>query len=597
MDFWVYEHFSNKRARIHAGNCRYCNHGKGVGGDQTNDDDKWHGPFDTFADAEKKAASLKQKDTRACGVCKPAQAETGTTPAKAPAAAASTSASTKKSAPKPAAKSKPASKPKTPSAPKETPSMSSSATGTTGKISQVIGAVVDVEFDNHLPDILNALETDNNGNRLVLEVAQHLGENTVRTIAMDSTEGLVRGHPVSDLGEPIRVPVGPETLGRIMNVIGEPIDERGPVETKVRNPIHAPAPEFVDQSTEAEILVTGIKVIDLLCPYAKGGKIGLFGGAGVGKTVLIQELINNIAKLFGGYSVFAGVGERTREGNDLYYEMIESGVIDLEGDSRVTLVYGQMNEPPGARARVALTGLTQAEYFRDQEGKDVLFFVDNIFRFTQAGSEVSALLGRIPSAVGYQPTLATDMGQLQERITSTNKGSITSVQAIYVPADDLTDPAPATSFAHLDSTTTLNRAISEKGIYPAVDPLDSTSRILDPMIVGEEHYNVARGVQEILQRYKELQDIIAILGMDELSEEDKLVVARARKVERFLSQPFDVAEVFTGSPGEQVKLEDTITSFKGLIAGEYDHLPEQAFYMVGGIDQAIKKAEKMMEDA
>ncbi|MGB3627485.1 MAG: F0F1 ATP synthase subunit beta [Henriciella sp.] len=467
----------------------------------------------------------------------------------------------------------------------------------TGKIAQVIGAVVDVEFDGHLPDILNALETDNNGNRLVLEVAQHLGENTVRTIAMDSTEGLVRGHPVTDLGEPIMVPVGPETLGRIMNVIGEPIDERGPVKTKQLAPIHAPAPEFVDQSTEAEILVTGIKVIDLLCPYAKGGKIGLFGGAGVGKTVLIQELINNIAKLFGGYSVFAGVGERTREGNDLYYEMIESNVIDLDGDSRVTLVYGQMNEPPGARARVALTGLAQAEYFRDKEGKDVLFFVDNIFRFTQAGSEVSALLGRIPSAVGYQPTLATEMGQLQERITSTNKGSITSIQAVYVPADDLTDPAPATSFAHLDATTTLNRAISEKGIYPAVDPLDSSSRILDPRIVGEDHYEVARGVQEILQRYKELQDIIAILGMDELSEEDKLVVARARKVERFLSQPFDVAEVFTGSPGEQVKLEDTIKDFKGLISGEYDHLPEQAFYMVGNMEQAIKKAEKMMEDA
>ena len=588
MDFWVYEHFSNKRARIHTGTCRYCNHGKGVGGDQTNDDDKWHGPFDTFAKAEKKAASLKQKDTRACGVCKPAAAE-AKAPAKAPA---------KESAPKPAATSKPASKPKTSPAPKETPSMSSSVTGpTTGKISQVIGAVVDVEFEGSLPDIMNALETDNNGNRLVLEVAQHLGENTVRTIAMDSTEGLVRGHPVKDLGEPIRVPVGPETLGRIMNVIGEPIDERGPIETKTKAPIHAPAPEFVDQSTESEILVTGIKVIDLLCPYAKGGKIGLFGGAGVGKTVLIQELINNIAKLFGGYSVFAGVGERTREGNDLYYEMIDSKVIDLEGDSRVTLVYGQMNEPPGARARVALTGLAQAEYFRDQEGKDVLFFVDNIFRFTQAGSEVSALLGRIPSAVGYQPTLATEMGNLQERITSTKKGSITSVQAIYVPADDLTDPAPATSFAHLDATTVLNRAISEKGIYPAVDPLDSTSRILDPISVGQEHYEVARGVQEILQRYKELQDIIAILGMDELSEEDKLVVARARKVERFLSQPFDVAEVFTGSPGEQVKLEDTIKGFKGLIAGEYDHLPEQAFYMVGGIDQAIKKAEKMMEDA
>jgi len=435
--------------------------------------------------------------------------------------------------------------------------MSNSANAT-GAISQVIGAVVDVQFEGKLPDILNALETENNGNRLVLEVAQHLGENTVRTIAMDSTEGLVRGQKVADLGEPIMVPVGPETLGRIMNVVGDPIDERGPVETSTKMPIHAPAPDFVDQSTESEILVTGIKVIDLLCPYAKGGKIGLFGGAGVGKTVLIQELINNIAKLFGGYSVFAGVGERTREGNDLYYEMIDSKVIDLKGDSRVTLVYGQMNEPPGARARVALTGLAQAEYFRDQEGKDVLFFVDNIFRFTQAGAEVSALLGRIPSAVGYQPTLATDMGGLQERITSTNKGSITSVQAVYVPADDLTDPAPATSFAHLDATTVLNRAISEKGIYPAVDPLDSTSRILDPLIVGDEHYQVARGVQEILQKYKELQDIIAILGMDELSEDDKLAVARARKIQRFLSQPFDVAEVFTGSPGIQVPLDKTI---------------------------------------
>ncbi len=597
MNFWIYENFGNKRARIHAADCRYCNHGQGVGGDQTNDDDKWHGPYKTFAEAETQANALNQKDTRACGVCKPAQASERRGIKLVDVAPAIAAASKTEPAPKPAAKSKPAKKPKTTPAPKETPSMSSSASGPTGKISQVIGAVVDVEFDGHLPDILNALETDNNGNRLVLEVAQHLGENVVRTIAMDSTEGLVRGHPVTDLGEPIMVPVGPETLGRIMNVIGEPIDERGPVATKTRAPIHAPAPEFVDQSTEAEILVTGIKVIDLLCPYAKGGKIGLFGGAGVGKTVLIQELINNIAKLFGGYSVFAGVGERTREGNDLYYEMIESNVINLEGDSRVTLVYGQMNEPPGARARVALTGLAQAEYFRDQEGKDVLFFVDNIFRFTQAGSEVSALLGRIPSAVGYQPTLATDMGQLQERITSTNKGSITSVQAIYVPADDLTDPAPATSFAHLDATTVLNRAISEKGIYPAVDPLDSTSRILDPITVGQEHYEVARGVQEILQRYKELQDIIAILGMDELSEEDKMVVARARKVERFLSQPFDVAEVFTGSPGEQVKLEDTIKGFKGLIAGEYDHLPEQAFYMVGNIDQVIKKAEKMMEDA
>ncbi|MFN3910986.1 F0F1 ATP synthase subunit beta [Hyphomonas sp.] len=466
-----------------------------------------------------------------------------------------------------------------------------------GRISQVIGAVVDVEFDGELPAILNALESENNGARLVLEVAQHLGENTVRTIAMDSTEGLVRGQAVADTGRPIMVPVGPATLGRIMNVIGEPIDQRGPVKTDLTRPIHAPAPDFVDQATESEVLVTGIKVIDLICPYAKGGKIGLFGGAGVGKTVLIMELVNNIAKLFGGYSVFAGVGERTREGNDLYHEMIESNVINLEGESRMSLVYGQMNEPPGARARVALTGLAQAEYFRDVEGKDVLFFVDNIFRFTQAGSEVSALLGRIPSAVGYQPTLATDMGALQERITSTNKGSITSVQAVYVPADDLTDPAPATSFAHLDATTVLSRAISEKGIYPAVDPLDSTSRILDPLVVGEEHYNVARSVQSILQKYKELQDIIAILGMDELSEEDKLTVARARKVERFLSQPFDVAQVFTGSPGVQVKLEDTIKGFKGLISGEFDHLPEPAFYMVGNIDEAKAKAAKMMADA
>ncbi|ABI78817.1 ATP synthase F1, beta subunit [Hyphomonas neptunium ATCC 15444] len=474
--------------------------------------------------------------------------------------------------------------------------MSTPANGK-GRISQVIGAVVDVEFDGELPSILNALETFNNGSRLVLEVAQHLGENTVRTIAMDSTEGLVRGQPVSDIGTPITVPVGPATLGRIMNVIGEPIDERGPVNADTYMPIHAQAPAFVDQATESEVLVTGIKVIDLLCPYAKGGKIGLFGGAGVGKTVLIMELVNNIAKLFGGYSVFAGVGERTREGNDLYHEMIESNVINLEGESRMSLVYGQMNEPPGARARVALTGLTQAEYFRDVEGKDVLFFVDNIFRFTQAGSEVSALLGRIPSAVGYQPTLATDMGALQERITSTNKGSITSVQAVYVPADDLTDPAPATSFAHLDATTVLNRAISEKGIYPAVDPLDSTSRILDPMVVGEEHYEVARGVQQILQKYKELQDIIAILGMDELSEDDKVTVARARKVERFLSQPFDVAQVFTGSPGVQVKLEDTIKGFKGLISGEFDHLPEPAFYMVGNIEEAKAKAAKLMADA
>jgi len=467
------------------------------------------------------------------------------------------------------------------------------ASKATGRISQIIGAVVDVEFDGELPTILNALETDNQGNRLVLEVAQHLGQGTVRTIAMDATEGLVRGQAVTDTKAPITVPVGPETLGRIMNVIGEPIDERGPVKTKMMASIHKEAPAFIDQATETEVLATGIKVIDLLCPYSKGGKIGLFGGAGVGKTVLIMELINNIAKLFGGYSVFAGVGERTREGNDLYHEMIESNVINLEGESRATLVYGQMNEPPGARARVALTGLSQAEYFRDEEGKDVLFFVDNIFRFTQAGSEVSALLGRIPSAVGYQPTLATEMGAMQERITSTNKGSITSVQAIYVPADDLTDPAPATSFAHLDATTVLNRAISEKGIYPAVDPLDSTSRILEPRTVGVEHYEVARQVQEILQRYKSLQDIIAILGMDELSEEDKLTVARARKVEKFLSQPFDVAEIFTGSPGIQVPLEDTVRSFKGLVEGEYDHLPEQAFYMVGGIDDVIEKAAKM----
>ena len=479
-------------------------------------------------------------------------------------------------------------------APKKAANMNRVATG---KVSQVIGAVVDVVFDGDPPEIQNALETDNNGSRLVLEVAQHLGENTVRTIAMDATEGLVRGQAVADLAAPITVPVGPETLGRIMNVIGEPIDERGPITAKVKAPIHKATPPFVDQATDTEVLATGIKVIDLLCPYAKGGKIGLFGGAGVGKTVLIMELINNIAKLFGGYSVFAGVGERTREGNDLYHEMIESKVINLDGESRATLVYGQMNEPPGARARVALTGLSQAEYFRDEEGKDVLFFVDNIFRFTQAGSEVSALLGRIPSAVGYQPTLATEMGVMQERITSTHKGSITSVQAIYVPADDLTDPAPATSFAHLDATTVLNRAISEKGIYPAVDPLDSTSRILEPRIVGQEHYAVARHVQEILQRYKALQDIIAILGMDELSEEDKLVVARARKIEKFLSQPFDVAEIFTGSPGIQVPLEDTVRSFKGVVEGEYDHLPEQAFYMVGGIDDVIKKAAKVAAEA
>jgi F-type H+-transporting ATPase subunit beta len=471
-------------------------------------------------------------------------------------------------------------------------------TTTTGRITQVIGAVVDVQFDGHLPGILNALETDNHGTRLVLEVAQHLGESTVRTIAMDSTDGLVRGQPVSDTGAPIQVPVGQETLGRIMNVIGEPVDERGPINSAARAPIHAPAPEFIDQSTETEILVTGIKVVDLLAPYSKGGKIGLFGGAGVGKTVLIMELINNVAKAHGGYSVFAGVGERTREGNDLYHEMIESKVIQLDGgESKVALVYGQMNEPPGARARVALSGLTVAEYFRDQEGQDVLFFVDNIFRFTQAGSEVSALLGRIPSAVGYQPTLATDMGAMQERITTTNKGSITSVQAIYVPADDLTDPAPATSFSHLDATTVLSRQIAELGIYPAVDPLDSTSRILDPRVVGEEHYQVARQVQETLQRYKNLQDIIAILGMDELSEEDKLVVARARKIQRFLSQPFHVAEVFTGSPGKLVSLEDTIKGFKAVVAGEYDHLPEAAFYMVGNIEEAVAKAERMAAEA
>ena len=468
-----------------------------------------------------------------------------------------------------------------------------------GKVTQVIGAVVDVQFDDHLPEILNALETENNGKRLVLEVAQHLGESTVRTIAMDSTEGLVRGQSVSDTGKPITVPVGDATLGRIMNVVGEPVDEKGPIEATEERPIHAPAPDFASQSTASEILVTGIKVIDLLAPYAKGGKIGLFGGAGVGKTVLIQELINNIAKVHSGYSVFAGVGERTREGNDLYYEFIESGVINADNlsESKVALVYGQMNEPPGARARVALSGLTMAEQFRDQSGTDVLFFVDNIFRFTQAGSEVSALLGRIPSAVGYQPTLATDMGALQERITSTRSGSITSVQAIYVPADDLTDPAPATSFAHLDATTVLSRAISELGIYPAVDPLDSTSRLLDPAVIGEEHYQVARDVQGILQRYKSLQDIIAILGMDELSEEDKLTVARARKIQRFLSQPFDVAQVFTGSPGVQVPLEDTIASFKAVVAGEYDHLPEAAFYMVGGIDEVKQKAERMAAEA
>ncbi|KAA5604742.1 F0F1 ATP synthase subunit beta [Roseospira marina] len=476
--------------------------------------------------------------------------------------------------------------------------MATANTNAVGTITQVMGAVVDVRFEGELPPILSSLEADNHGNRLVLEVAQHLGQSTVRAIGMDSTDGLVRGQDVRATGEPIRMPVGPETLGRIMNVIGQPVDERGPIETKMTSPIHREAPSFVEQSTDTEILETGIKVVDLLAPYTKGGKVGLFGGAGVGKTVLIMELINNIAKGHGGYSVFAGVGERTREGNDLYHEMIESGVIDLEGgNSKCALVYGQMNEPPGARARVALSGLTQAEYFRDEEGQDVLFFVDNIFRFTQAGSEVSALLGRIPSAVGYQPTLATDMGNLQERITSTKKGSITSVQAIYVPADDLTDPAPATSFAHLDATTVLNRSIAELGIYPAVDPLDSTSRALDPNVVGQEHYTVAREVQRILQTYKSLQDIIAILGMDELSEEDKLVVARARKIQRFLSQPFHVAEVFTGSPGKYVKLEDTIKGFKGLIEGEYDHMPEQAFYMCGTMDEAIEKAKKMAAEA
>jgi len=466
-----------------------------------------------------------------------------------------------------------------------------------GKVVQVMGAVVDVKFDDHLPAILDALQVEQDGKKLVLEVAQHLGENSVRTIAMDTTEGLKRGQSVESTGAPISVPVGEETLGRIINVVGEPVDQKGELEASKTRPIHQNAPEFVDQSTEKEILVTGIKVVDLLCPYSKGGKIGLFGGAGVGKTVLIMELINNIAKAHGGYSVFAGVGERTREGNDLYWEMIESGVNKEGGGdgSKCSLVYGQMNEPPGARARVALSGLSVAEHFRE-EGQDVLFFVDNIFRFTQAGSEVSALLGRIPSAVGYQPTLAIDMGNLQERITSTNKGSITSVQAIYVPADDLTDPAPATSFAHLDATTVLSRAISEKGIYPAVDPLDSNSRILEADIVGEEHYNVARDVQEILQKYKSLQDIIAILGMDELSEEDKLTVARARKIERFFSQPFHVAEVFTGSPGILVDINDTIKGFKGLCNGDYDHLPEAAFYMVGTIEDAIKKGEELAKE-
>ena len=468
----------------------------------------------------------------------------------------------------------------------------------TGRVAQVIGAVVDVQFDGDLPAILNALEVENQGARLILEVAQHLGENTVRAVAMDSTEGLVRGARAVDTGGPIAVPVGRETLGRIMNVVGAPIDERGPIAAAATAPIHQPAPDFIDQSTESEILATGIKVIDLLAPYAKGGKIGLFGGAGVGKTVIIMELINNIAKAHGGYSVFAGVGERTREGNDLYHEMVDSGVIDREGgESKAALIYGQMNEPPGARARVGLTGLTVAEYFRDREGQDVLFFVDNIFRFTQAGSEVSALLGRIPSAVGYQPTLATDMGALQERITTTRKGSITSVQAIYVPADDLTDPAPATSFSHLDATTVLNRQIAELGIYPAVDPLDSTSRMLDPRIVGDGHYAIARRVQEILQTYKSLQDIIAILGMDELSEDDKLTVARARKIQRFLSQPFHVAEVFTGAPGRLVSLEDTIAGFKSICDGECDDMPEAAFYMLGTLDEARDKARQMAAEA
>jgi F-type H+-transporting ATPase subunit beta len=472
------------------------------------------------------------------------------------------------------------------------------ATNIVGSITQVIGAVVDVHFEGELPAILSALHVDNAGRTLTLEVAQHLGENTVRTIAMDTTDGLVRGSQVVATGSPIMMPVGPETLGRILNVIGEPVDERGPITTKMRMPIHRAAPEFVEQSTDAEILITGIKVVDLLAPYAKGGKVGLFGGAGVGKTVIIMELINNIAKAHGGYSVFAGVGERTREGNDLYHEMMESGVIVADGPgSKAALVYGQMNEPPGARARVGLSGLTLAEYFRDEEGQDVLFFVDNIFRFTQAGSEVSALLGRIPSAVGYQPTLATDMGALQERITTTKKGSITSVQAIYVPADDLTDPAPATSFAHLDATTVLSRQIAELGIYPAVDPLDSTSRMLDPRVVGDEHYQVARDVQRVLQTYKSLQDIIAILGMDELSEDDRLTVARARKIQRFLSQPFHVAEVFTGSPGVFVNLEDTIKGFKGIVAGEHDDMPESAFYMVGTIDEAVDKARKMAAEA
>jgi F-type H+/Na+-transporting ATPase subunit beta len=504
---------------------------------------------------------------------------------------------------KPAARKTPAKAAAPKAAAKAAPAVVAGAA--TGRIVQIIGAVVDVEFEGALPGIMNALETTNTDQRtgqpfrLVLEVAQHLGENTVRTIAMDTTEGLTRGQPVADTGAAITVPVGPATLGRIMNVIGEPIDEAGPIASTFTSPIHREAPSFAEQSTSAEVLVTGIKVIDLMCPYTKGGKIGLFGGAGVGKTVTMQELINNIAKAYGGYSVLAGVGERTREGNDLYHEMIESGVNQAGGggESRCTLVYGQMNEPPGARARVALTGLAQAEYFRDQEGKDVLLFVDNIFRFTQAGSEVSALLGRIPSAVGYQPTLATEMGNLQERITSTNKGSITSVQAIYVPADDLTDPAPATSFAHLDATTVLSRDIAAQAIFPAVDPLDSTSRIMDPLVIGEEHYVVARRTQEILQQYKALKDIIAILGMDELSEDDKLIVARARKIQRFLSQPFHVAEQFTNLPGVFVPLEDTIRSFKAICDGEYDHLPEPAFYNVGTIEDAVRKAEQLASEA
>ncbi|QHI95057.1 F0F1 ATP synthase subunit beta [Aristophania vespae] len=471
----------------------------------------------------------------------------------------------------------------------------------TGRVIQVKGPVVDVQFEGKIPHILNALHVKVGDRTLVLEVSQEIGERQVRCIAMDSTDGLVRGDEVRDTGAQITVPVGPATLGRILNVVGEPVDDRGPVKTDTYFPIHRPAPSFEEQAAATEILVTGIKVVDLLCPYLKGGKIGLFGGAGVGKTVIIQELINNIAKAHGGVSVFAGVGERTREGNDLYYEMQDAGVIKIGEDgstegSKVALIYGQMNEPPGARSRVALTGLSVAEYFRDVEGQDVLFFVDNIFRFTQAGSEVSALLGRIPSAVGYQPTLATEMGSLQERITSTNKGSITSVQAVYVPADDLTDPAPAATFAHLDATTVLNRSIAEMGIYPAVDPLDSTSRSLDPKIVGEEHYEVARSVQNILQTYKELQDIIAILGMDELSEEDKLIVGRARRIQRFLSQPFHVAEVFTGAPGKLISLEDTVRSFKALVSGEYDHLPEGAFYMVGPIEEAVEKAEKMKQE-